>query len=80
MKELSEPLFRAFRVNMMKGMVSVRGILTDRSGSGMIDLAINVMISVVLGALVLAGLYLLFGLTILPMLSEKIKEIFNYQG
>ena len=28
------------RVNMMKGMVYVRGILTDRSGSGMIDLAI----------------------------------------
>ena len=28
------------RVNMMKRMVSVRGILTDRSGSGMIDLAI----------------------------------------
>jgi lipopolysaccharide export LptBFGC system permease protein LptF len=46
----------------------------------MIDLAINVMISVVLGGLVLAGLYLLFGSTILPMLSEKIKEIFNYQG
>jgi hypothetical protein len=68
------------RVNMMKGMVSSRGILTDRSGSGMIDLAINVMISVVLGALVLAGLYLLFGSTILPMLSEKIKAIFNYQG
>ncbi|OLN25592.1 DUF6133 family protein [Desulfosporosinus metallidurans] len=68
------------RVNMMKGMVSARGILTDRSGSGMIDLAINVMISVVLGALVLAGLYLLFGSTILPLLSEKIKAIFNYQG
>lgn len=68
------------RVNMMKGMVSVRGILTDRSGSGMIDLAINVMISVVLGALVLAGLYLIFGSTILPLLSEKIKAIFNYQG
>ena len=68
------------RVNMMKRMVSARGILTDRSGSGMIDLAINVMISVVLGALVLAGLYLLFGSTILPLLSEKIKAIFNYQG
>ena len=42
--------------------------------------AINVMISVVLGALVLAGLYLLFGSTILPLLSEKIKAIFNYKG
>jgi len=42
--------------------------------------AINIMISVVLGALVLAGLYLLFGSTVLPLLSEKIKAIFNYQG
>lgn len=42
--------------------------------------AINIMISVVLGALVLAGLYLLFGSTVLPMLSEKIRAIFNYQG
>jgi len=38
------------------------------------------MISVVLGALVLAGLYMLFGSTILPMLSEKIRAMFNYQG
>ena len=42
--------------------------------------AVNIMVSVVLGALVLAGLYLLFGSTVLPLLSEKIKAIFNYQG
>lgn len=68
------------REGMLKAVVAVKGIVSDRSGSGMIDLAINVMISVVLGALVLGGLYLLFGSTILPMLSEKIKTIFNYQG
>ncbi|MCR4436674.1 MAG: DUF6133 family protein [Clostridiales bacterium] len=68
------------KVNMWKALISVKSVLSDRSGSGMIDLAINIMISVVLGALVLAGLYLLFGSTVLPMLSEKIKAIFNYQG
>lgn len=66
--------------DVLKAVVAVKGIVSDRRGSGMIDLAINVMISVVLGALVLGGLYLLFGSTILPMLSEKIKTIFNYQG
>ena len=65
---------------MLRTAVIVKHIVSDRSGSGMIDLAINLMISVVLGALVLGGLYLLFGSTILPMLSEKIKAIFNYQG
>lgn len=68
------------RVSMWKTLISVRGILSNRSGSGMIDLAINIMISVVLGALVLAGLYLLFGSIVLPMLSEKIRAIFNFQG
>ena len=68
------------KVNMWKALISVKSVLADRRGSGMIDLAINIMISVVLGALVLAGLYLLFGSTVLPLLSEKIKAIFNYQG
>lgn len=68
------------RENMLRTVVIVKHIISDRRGSGMIDLAVNLMISVVLGALVLGGLYLLFGSTILPMLSEKIKAIFNYQG
>jgi len=49
------------RESMLRTAVIVKGIITDKRGSGMIDLAINIMISVVLGALVLAGLYLLFG-------------------
>lgn len=65
---------------MLRVAVIIKGKISDKSGSGIIDLAINIMISVVLGALVLAGLYLLFGSTVLPMLSEKIKAIFNYQG
>ncbi|MBA1336220.1 MAG: hypothetical protein HPY66_2464 [Firmicutes bacterium] len=68
------------REKMLRAVVTVKGIVSDKSGSGMIDLAINIMISVVLGALVLAGLYLLFGSTILPTLSEKIRAMFNYQG
>lgn len=35
---------------------------------------------VVIGALVLAGLYLLFEDTILPTLSERIKAMFDYGG
>ncbi len=68
------------RKSISRTVVIVKEIITDNSGSGMIDLAITIMISVVLGALVLAGLYMLFGSTILPMLSEKIRAMFNYQG
>jgi len=33
---------------------------------------------VVIGALLLAGLYTLFGDTVLPTLTKRIQEMFNY--
>lgn len=42
--------------------------------------AITILTSVVIGALLLAGLYLLFKDTVLPTLTQKIQEMFNYKG
>ncbi|OCN02859.1 hypothetical protein A7X67_12345 [Clostridium sp. W14A] len=42
--------------------------------------AIKILISVVIGALLLAGLYALFGDTIMPTVTSRIKEMFNYKG
>lgn len=42
--------------------------------------AIKILIAVVLGALLLAGLYALLGETVLPTLTQRIKEMFNYAG
>jgi len=41
---------------------------------------VKVLMAVVIGALVLAGLYLLFSDTILPELTRRIQEMFNYRG
>ena len=41
---------------------------------------LKILIAVVLGALLLAGLYALFGETVLPTLVQRIKEMFNYAG
>ncbi len=41
---------------------------------------LKILIAVVIGALLLGGLYLLFNDTILPTLTNKIKELFNYAG
>lgn len=57
-----------------------RHILSQNAGDGYIDTAIKILIAVVLGALLLAGLYALFGETVLPTLTQKIKEMFNYAG
>jgi len=57
-----------------------RRVLSGSRGEGYIDTAIKILIAVVLGALLLAGLYALFGETVLPTLTERIKEMFNYGG
>lgn len=52
--------------------------LRDNSGQGAIDVAIVCLLSVVLGALILAGLYMLMDDTVLPTLTQKIQDMFNY--
>lgn len=42
--------------------------------------AIKILISVVIGALLLAGLYALFGDIILPTLEERIQDMFDFAG
>lgn len=57
-----------------------KNILKDKSGEGFVDTAVKILMSVVIGALVLAGLYLLFKDTVLPTLSQRITEMFNFNG
>jgi hypothetical protein len=57
-----------------------KNALTNREGQGALDTAVTVLISIVLGALILGGLYLIINSTILPTITSKIKEMFNYGG
>ena len=52
----------------------------NKRGSGFVDQAVVILISVVVGALLLTGLYTLFGDTILPELGNRIQDMFNYGG
>lgn len=58
----------------------IRQALTNRSGEGFVDTAIKILMAVVIGALVLAGLYALFDETALPTLTRRVQEMFNYAG
>jgi|LGOV01.1.fsa_nt_gb hypothetical protein len=55
-------------------------ILADQRGEGTISQAISILTAVVLGSLLLMGLYKLIGETVLPELQNRIQEMFNYQG
>ncbi len=59
---------------------AIRLAATCRSGEGYIDTAVKILIAVVLGALLLAGLYALFGDVVMPTLNERITNMFNYAG
>ncbi len=50
------------------------------SGEGYIDTAVKILVAVVLGALLLAGLYALFGDVVMPTLNERIRGMFDYAG
>lgn len=54
--------------------------LRDKSGENYVDTGVKILIAVVLGALLLAGLYALFNTTIMPTLTQRITEMFNYTG
>jgi len=60
--------------------VKVTDILAGQSGEGFVDTAVKILISVVIGALLLAGLYTLFDQTVIPTLTSRIKSLFDYKG
>ena len=65
----------------MRTMVAKAGMLfTDKKGENYVDTAVKILIAVVLGALLLAGLYALFGDVVMPTLTRRIQEMFNYAG
>lgn len=61
-------------------VINAKQAVSNRRGEGFVDTAVKILMSVVIGALVLAGLYLLFGDTILPTLKQRIQDMFNYRG
>lgn len=61
-------------------MMRCLSVLAGNSGEGFVDTAVKILISIVIGALLLAGLYTLFGDTILPTLTERIEDMFDYDG
>ena len=60
--------------------LQAKEILHSTRGENFVDSGIKILIAVVIGALLLGGLYALFGDTILPTLTEKVEDMFNFAG
>ena len=55
-------------------------LLKSKRGENFVDGGIKILIAVVIGALLLGGLYALFGDVILPTLNQKVTDMFNFAG
>ncbi|WP_025845234.1 DUF6133 family protein [Paenibacillus ehimensis] len=71
---------KSFKENVLGSVISAKHALDNRRAEGFVDTGIKILIAVVIGALLLAGLYFLFNSTILPTLTQRIKDMFNFKG
>ena len=87
MKRFFQKLANAFRsaVETVKTVLTrkvtqTRAALASAVGEGYVDSGVKIIIAVVVGGVLLAGLYALFKATILPTLNTKITGMFGYTG
>ena len=68
------------KINSKANQLAIRTktALASKSGEGYIDTAVKIIIGVVVGGVILVGLYALFDNVVLPTLVTKIQGMFNY--
>ena len=55
-------------------------VLDGTAVEAYVDTGVKILIAVVIGALLLGGLYALFNSTIMPTVTSKIQALFDYTG
>ena len=73
-------LINSIKNKCNSAIISARTAIESTSGEGYIDTGVKIIIGVVIGGVILAGLYALFNTTIIPTLTTKIQGMFNYAG
>ncbi len=70
----------AVKAAIINAIIRSNVILAATRGENFVDSGIKILIAVVIGALLLGGLYALFGDTIMPTVTQKVKDMFNFKG
>ncbi len=73
-------MFKKIRNKVNGAVLSVKTAIANKRAEGYVDSGVKILIAVVIGALLLAGLYVLFNSTIMLSVTSKIQELFNYKG
>ena len=73
-------IFKKLRTAASVRAAKVIAIVCNTRAENFVDPGIKILVAVVIGALLLGGLYALFGDTIMPTVTQKVQEMFNFQG
>ena len=60
--------------------ITGKTVIENTTAEGYVDTGVKIIIGVVVGAVILGGMYALFDDVILPTLETKIEGMFNYKG
>ena len=71
---------RNVRAAVYRLAVRSNTMLAGNRAENFVDSGIKILIAVVIGALLLGGLYALFGDTIMPIVTQKVKDMFEFKG
>ena len=72
--------FNNLKNKVNSAVISAKTAIDNKKAEGYIDTGVKIIIGVVIGGVILAGLYTLFNSTVIPTLTTKIGEMFNYSG
>ena len=72
--------FSSIKSKATEMAVRAKTAIENVRAEGYVDSGVKILIAVVIGALLLAGLYTLFNSTIMPTVTQKIQELFNFKG
>jgi len=70
----------SIRSKATEAAIRIQTAIASKKAEGYVDSGVKILIAVVIGALLLAGLYTLFNSTIMPTVTKKITDLFNYKG
>ncbi len=72
--------FKNAKAKVQAKAIRAAMLIQARRAENFVDSGIKILIAVVIGALLLGGLYALFGDTIMPTVTQKVTEMFNFKG
>ena len=73
-------LINKIKSKFQKSVATVQTVVAEKRAEGYIDTAVKIIIGVVIGGVLLAGLYTLFNTTVIPNLQTEIGNMFSYSG